>query len=175
MSDRNLKIGLIVSVILNVFLIGGVAGGLAFWRLNPQVSAGAAPAAGAQLRRPLRFAADDLAPAQQRAFRQTLRQARIDSLPRLREAQAHRRDLVGLLRADRFDGPAVSAALDGARDADIAVRARLEAAVVDFAATLSPEDRRTLTRRLPWVPPPRAAPGQGNRQIPATEMPAPAR
>lgn len=176
MNDRSLKIGLIVSIILNVFLIGGIAGGMAFWRLNPPTSVAApAAAAGTQPRRPLRFAADGLAPQQQRAFRQALRQARQDTLPQLRQAQAHRRDLVGLIGAETFDRPAVEAALAGARTADGAVRARVEAAVVNFAGTLDADERGVFMRGLPWTPAARPAAGRRNNQSPATENQGPAR
>jgi uncharacterized membrane protein len=175
MSDRNLKIGLIVSIILNVFLIGGIVGGLAFWRLNPQVQAAAAPAAGPQPRRALRFAADELGPQQQRVFRQALRQARTDALPSLREGQAHRRDLVGLIGADDFDRSAVMNALSGARTADAAVRARLETAVVDYAAGLSPADRAVFVRGLARSPTLRQPPVRQNPQGQATGNPAPVR
>ncbi len=174
MSDR-LKIGLIVSIILNVFLIGGIAGGLAFWRLNPQVHAAAAPAAGPQQRRALRFAADELGPQQQHAFRQALREARMDSLPSLREGQAHRRDLVGLIGADRFDRSAVMNALGGARSADAAVRTRLETAIVDFAAGLTPADRAAFVQGLARSPTLRQPPARPNPQTSPTEIPATAR
>lgn len=176
MSDRNLKIGLIVSIILNVFLIGGIAGGLAFWRLNPQVQAAATPPGGGpQQRRALRFAADELAPEQRAAFLQALRQARRASLAQVREAQAHRRELAGLIGAAQFDRAAVIGALDGARTADIAVRTRLETAVVDYAAGLSPADRAVFVRGLARTPTLRQPPARQNPQSAATENPAAAR
>ena len=175
MSDRSLKIGLIVSIILNVFLIGGIAGGLAFWRLNPQVHAAAAPAGGPPQRRALRFAADELAPEQRAAFLQALRQARRASLAQVQEAQAHRRDLAGLIGAVPFDRAAVIGALDGARTADIAVRTRLETAVVDYAVGLSPADRAVFVRGLARTPTLRQPPARRNPQTPATESSAPAR
>ena len=174
MSDRRLRVGLIVSVILNVFLIGGIAGGLAFWRLNPQVQA-VAPAGGAQPRRALRFAADGLAPEQRVAFLQTLRQVRRESLAQVREAQDHRRALVGLIGARDFDRAAVMAALDGARAADVAVRTRLETAVVDYAAGLSPADRAVLVQGLVRSPTLRQPPPRQLPPPPATENPGIAR
>jgi len=176
MSGRSLKVGLIVSIILNVFLIGGIIGGLAFWRLNPQVRAvAAAPADGPQQRRALRFAADELGPQQQRAFRQALRRARIDSQPSLREGQAHRRELLGLIGADAFDRSAVMDALSGARTADAAVRTRLETAIVDYAAGLSPSDRAVFLRGLARTPTLRQPPVRRNAQPTATEIPTPTR
>ncbi len=175
MSDRALRIGLIVSIILNVFLVGGVVGGLAFWRLNPQVHASAAPANAPQQRRALRFAADQLSTQQQRAFRQALRQARMDTLPNLRESQAQRRELVGLIGAETFDRSAVMSALSRARSADAAVRARLETAIVDYAAGLSPADRAVFVQGLARSPTLRQPPARRNLQDRATENPAPAR
>lgn len=173
MSDRNLKIGLIVSVVLNVFLVGGIAGGLAFWRLNPQ--AHARPAAAVQQRQALRFAADGLPPEQQRAFRLALRQARLASIPDLRTAQAHRRDLVGLIGARDFDRAAVERALAGARTADAAVRQRLETAVAGYAADLTPADRAVFVQGLVRSPTLRQPPPGQNLSAPATENPVPAR
>jgi uncharacterized membrane protein len=172
MSERKLKTVLIVSIILNVFLVGGVAGGLAFWRLNPQVRAAAKPAPGSPRPLPLRFAADGLAPDQQRAFRQTLRAARQASSSDLRSAQAHRRDLAGLFGARDFDRAAVETALTGARTADAAVRARLETAVADYAAALSAEDRAVFARGLARSPTLRTPPqAPENRAAAATENP----
>lgn len=172
MSDRKLKTALIVSIVLNVFLVGGVAGGLAFWRLNPQVRAAAKPAPGSPRPLPLRFAADGLRPDQQSAFRQDLRAARQASLDDLRRAQAHRRDLAGLIGARDFDRAAVGAALTGARTADMAVRARLETAVADYAASLSAEDRAIFVRGLARSPTLRTPPPPPeNRAAAATENP----
>lgn len=176
MSGQRMKIGLAISIMLNIFLIGGVGGGLVFWRLNPQIAAPpAARAAAAGQRRALRFAADGLAPAQQLAFRKVLRQARLDTLPQLRQAQGDRKTLLGLFSAQEFDRPAIEAALSGARAADMAVRSRVETAIVDYAASLSPEDRGRFAQGLALSPTLRAAPVRQNSQTPATENPPPVR
>ena len=52
------------------------------------------------------------------------------------------------IAAPTLDRDALAAALAATRSADSAVRARVEASVVDFAAGLSPEDRETLASGL---------------------------
>lgn len=181
MTDRNLKLALIASLAANIFLIGGAAGALGFWVMRPQTQV-AEPAARqgaprpAQTRRALRFAADDLAPAQRQQFRQALRQAWRDTAPDARRAREQRLALADLLAQPSPDRAAIDAAMAGARDADIAVRARVETAVADFAAGLSAEDRAVflagLKRSGGLL---RAAHARPTKGSPATGSPAPAR
>jgi uncharacterized membrane protein len=63
-------------------------------------------------------------------------------------ARASRDDLARLLSQDRLDKAAIDAELAKIRNADMALRSRLEQAVVDFAETLSPAERRTLVEGL---------------------------
>jgi uncharacterized membrane protein len=146
MTDRNLKLALIVSVAANIFLIGGAAGGLGFWLLRPHAEVREPPGRPALARlqaqrRPLRFAADDLAPAQRQAFRQALREARQASAADLLQARDRRLALADLLAQPSPDRAEVEAAMAAVRQADIAVRSRTEQAVADFAVGLSVEDR----------------------------------
>ncbi|MBN3820768.1 periplasmic heavy metal sensor, partial [Paraburkholderia sp. Se-20369] len=48
---------------------------------------------------------------------------------------------LGLLAAPQLDRPAIDAALARTRASDSALRANVEASVVDFAASLTPEER----------------------------------
>jgi uncharacterized membrane protein len=83
--------------------------------------------------------------------------------------------LAGLLSAPAFDRAAVEGALTGAREADIAVRTRAEAAVVDYAAGLSPADRAVFVQGLARGPTLRRPPPRRNPPDAATDNPAPAR
>jgi len=153
MTDRNLKLALIVSLAANIFLIGGAAGGLGFWLLRPhaEVREPAARPALARLqaqRRPLRFAADELAPAQRQAFRQALRQARQANAADVLKGRDARLALADLLAQPSPDRAQVEAAMDGARQADLAMRSRTEQAVAEFAVGLSTEDRATFIAGL---------------------------
>jgi uncharacterized membrane protein len=68
-----------------------------------------------------------------------------------------------LVGAEPFDHAAVAAALARTREADMVARARFEASVVDFAATLSPAERETLAgglARRSTLGPPASAPSK---------------
>jgi uncharacterized membrane protein len=167
-----LRTWLLLSLLLNVFLVGGIAGGAWRWwateagaaRAAPlaQVSGGTPTAAAAQ--RGLRFAADGLSSTQAQAFRSGLRDIRRDSTELIRASRDGRIEVARLLAAPDFDRAAVDAQLARTRAADIALRERVEAQVVGFAATLSPGDRVTLVQGLSAqqgsfrVPPPPAKP-----------------
>ena len=134
MSGRGLKIGLAVSLAVNLFALGAL-GGLVYVRtLSQAAHAPANP-------NPLVRAADVLAPDQQAAFRQMLRQHVVQDRPTIRDSRQAKRRMVELLAAPTFVRAAVSAALAEARTDDVAVRAHLEEGVVDFVARLSPADR----------------------------------
>lgn len=139
-----IKGALILSLVINVFLIGTVCGGVMRWRsIEHTVSAVAAP-------RGLRFAAATLSDARKQQFRQTLKETRRD--PAMRElagaAREGRRQVVAALRAPQFDAKALDAALAQTRQADFALRADIEGAVVRFASTLTPDERLKFVAAL---------------------------
>jgi len=151
---RSLKLLCIVSLVLNIFLLGAIAGGAYRWL------AGASSVAAAQPRG-VRFAAEELSNERQKQFRLALRQARRDAAPLIESARDGRQQVAGLLGAPQFDRSAVEAALAQTRASDTALRARVEDAVVGFAATLTPQERvafvDALTHRGPlYVAPPAA-------------------
>lgn len=124
------------SLVLNVFLIGALAGG-AGWligRSNPGYSL---ESAGGKL------PADD-----REAFRQALRDVRRESRQIIVDGQQARREAADLLQQPTLDTPALAAALERARNADAAIRAKLEQRIVEFAASSSLEDRRLLAEGL---------------------------
>ncbi|MCW0073002.1 periplasmic heavy metal sensor, partial [Burkholderia pseudomallei] len=92
-------------------------------------------------RKALSFAADELPDAQQRAFEAALKAARKDGRDFAREGRDGRITVLDLLAAPQLDRAAIDAALDRTRAADSALRAQVERSVVDFAATLTPDDR----------------------------------
>ncbi|HEY5800256.1 MAG TPA: periplasmic heavy metal sensor [Burkholderiaceae bacterium] len=138
MNFINNKRVLIASLMLNLFLVTGIAG--AAWRWWNA----AAPAQA----RGLRFAASELAPEQRKAYRMRLRQARGAMGPQVQAARESRQEVLRLMAAQPYDRDAVAAALARARTADLAVRAQVEAAVAEFAAGLSPQDRAKFVQGL---------------------------
>ena len=142
MNDPSLKRWLIVSLVVNVFVLGAVAGGAARWWLAERSVAAAEPPRG------LRHAADDLAAEQRRSFLLGLRNARRAVAEPLQTAREGRQEVLRLMREPRFEAEAVAQTLARTRAADIAARERFEAAVVDFASTLSPADRQKLADGL---------------------------
>lgn len=154
MSERNWKFVLVGSVVLNVFMLGAIGGGAYQWfstHRDLRAAGGPAP------RTALRFAADELPDARQREFAAALKAARTDGRDFAREGRDGRITVLDLLAAPQLDRTAIDAALERTRAADSALRAQVERSVVDFAATLTPDERvkfvdglrRSGTWRLP--------------------------
>lgn len=163
MTTRAIKILCVGSLALNIFLVGAMVGGAYRWFAShgaAKVSA-AAPAAAPQA---LRFAAQDLSPERQRQFLDALRQARREVRPLVKQARDDRHDVLQRVAAPQFDRQALDAALAATRDADRAVRERVETAVADFVATLTPAERTTFAQSLrlrgQWRQPQRPANAQ---------------
>jgi uncharacterized membrane protein len=141
MPATRLKTLLIVSVVLNVFLLGAIVGGTYRWMEKQKADVIAQ-------QRGLRFAAAELPEARREQLRDALRQTRRDSLPLIIGARSGRLDVVQALAAQQFDRNALDAALARTREADVAVRARVEGTVAEFASTLTPEERLKLVDAL---------------------------
>ena len=127
---------IVVSIVLNVFLLGALGSGLYRWhaqqtRLETLQQRG------------LRFAADQLPAERQKAFAAALRETRRDPQSRALALAARdgRREIAQLLAAPQLDQAAVRDALSRTRDADFALRAKIETTVAAFAATLTPSER----------------------------------
>ena len=138
MSGRAWKFLLIGSLVLNVFLIGGIVGGAYQWLVahGRTVTAAAQPQP-----RALRFAAEELSAERQQQFVDALQDARREARQFAREGREERREVLRLLGAQQLDRTALDTALKRTREADIALRSRIEQSVADFAATLSPDER----------------------------------
>jgi len=134
MNSRSVRVLVIVSVLLNVFLIGGIVGGGYRW-------VAAQRSVAEQQARPLRFAADGLSQERQQQFADDLRQARRDSRTLAQDSREGRLDVAQVMAAPQFDPAALDAALARTRNADMALRIRVEQTIATFAASLSPEER----------------------------------
>jgi uncharacterized membrane protein len=141
-----LRIAMVASVALNLFLAGAlVAGFIAMRNTGRMINAGA-----------LRIAGAELPASERRPFRLALHEARNAMHASIVDSLQAKAKAAQLLRQPIVDQTAVMAALDRARSDDIAVRAAIERRAVAFAATLPLADRATLAdvvnRRAQQVP-----------------------
>ena len=132
---------LIVSVIFNVFLIGGIAGALYRWKGDEHAML-------AQQHRNIRFAAQDLAPQYRKAYAALLKQQQRNAAPYAKEARQGRQYVAQLLMAPQMDQQAISLALTHIRNAEFEHRRELEEGIVAFAAALPFDERILLAQGL---------------------------
>lgn len=159
MQPRALWIVAIVSLALNLFLVGAVVGALVIGAHKPPMRRGE-PRPG-----PALFAAAQaLTPEQQQAYRMALRDQSRAMAPKLREAREARRSAWRRLGEDPVDQAAVARDLDRARALEGEARGAIERRLLAFAAALPADERAQLAERLS-----RAAPGprgEGGRRPP---------
>ncbi|MFM0740490.1 periplasmic heavy metal sensor [Paraburkholderia xenovorans] len=165
MSSRSWKFVLVASLAVNVFLLGGIAGGAYQWFA-------ARDAATEAQQRALRFAATPLSVDRQKEFADALKDARRDGRGFARDARAGRREVLRLLAAPQLDRTALDRALERTRTADSNLRALVETNVADFAETLTSEERiefaDSLRVRGEW----REPPGTLKNRLPASNSAA---
>jgi len=142
MTARSLKPWLFVSVLLNVFLIGGVGGGLYHWMAN------ARPAEAVVNQHGLRQAMFKLPAERRRELRQLLRHNRDDSQPLIMAGREARLGVIKQLEAPSLDREALVAELAKAREADMALRALVDSTLAQFANTLPQDERQKLVEAL---------------------------
>ncbi|MEW5716472.1 MULTISPECIES: periplasmic heavy metal sensor [Pseudomonas] len=142
MTARSLKPWLLVSVLLNVFLIGGVGGGLYHWMVS------ARPAEAVVNQHGLRQAMFKLPPERRRELRQLLRHNRDDSQPLIMAGREARLGVIKQLEAPSLDREALVAELAKAREADMALRALVDSTLAQFAGNLPQDERQKLVEAL---------------------------
>ncbi|KAB0679718.1 periplasmic heavy metal sensor [Aureimonas leprariae] len=140
MTGRMSRLLLAGSLALNVFLVGAAAGGAYVWLEAGRTAAGPRPG--------LRFAASGLPAERREAFRAALSGARRAMADQAAAGRDRRRELHRLLERAPLDRPAIDAALAAIRASDTAIRTRVEAAAVDFAASLNDAERAKLIEGL---------------------------
>lgn len=166
MSRRGLVIALIVSLAVNLFVLGGLAGAalMGFPLLHrppPQPGPPRLAALGAAL-----------TPEQRQAWQATIRQSAQNAGPKLREARMLRDQAWRTMSSDTVDTQAVLAALSQSRGLEFQARSEMDRAVVGFTATLPVDERRKLAealsrdRRGGGGPPPGAHGWSGGRPSP---------
>jgi uncharacterized membrane protein len=163
MTSSRLKIALAASLALNLFVIGAVAGAAGMQaRLSkkaPETSTRGNTSA-------LMRAAEVLPEAKREQYIARLKTEGENAQADFKAARAARVKASALIAASDYDLPRISALLAEARTHDVRARTRFEDAVIRFAATLTPEERKVLGERLspeyhPPAPPQQAAQGQG--------------
>lgn len=142
MTLKSLKPWLLVSVLLNVFLIGGVGGGLYHWM------ASAKPAQAVVNQHGLRQAMFKLPPERRKELRQLLRHNRADSQPLVMAGREARLGVIKQLEAPSLDRDVLVSELAKAREADAALRALVDTTLAQFASTLPRNERQKLVEGL---------------------------
>lgn len=142
MTSKSLKPWLLVSVLLNVFLLGGVGGGLYHW-----ISM-AKPAEAVVNQHGLRQAMFKLPPERRRELRQLLRHNRADSQPLIMAGREARLGVIQQLQAPTLDRERLVSELAKAREADAALRALVDATLAEFAGNLPQDERQKLVEAL---------------------------
>lgn len=136
-SPKRLKTLLVASLLTNVFLIGGVVGGLYQWSNQPRP-------AGAVVQHGLRQALAQLPDARRHQLRRMLRQTRSENQPLIVASRQAHLDVIHRLQAPTLNRDALDADLNRARTADITLRTRVDATLAEFAASLPADERQTL-------------------------------
>lgn len=151
MSRRTLYILLFVSLAVNLFVIGAVAGAFLFGqpmhRRHPEMRAGPA----------MMSAAAVLPDDRREAYRQALGAHAAAVGPKLREARQLRRGAWMRLATDPVDSGGINADLDRARALESEARAEIDRTILNFAVGLPAADRARLGQAL--AQPPRRGPG----------------
>ena len=155
---RWMVVTLIVSLVVNVFLLGIIAGSVWHWTHDR----GMGFRGGWRTR-----VAQSLPEAQRQALHQTIRDAVRQQLSTLRQARAARAEAARLFVQPQFDADGINARLDQARASDMALRTALEHRMVQFAATLPQDQRKKMADALkeggPFRQGPRHAPDMDGR------------
>jgi len=157
---RWLLVGLVVSLALNLFLVGLGVGALLFGggaKRGPDPEAAAGPR-----RAPLWMAGRGLSPAHRPAYREVLMRATRAARPDLVEARRLKRQAFDAMATTPYDAEMVAADLAQARTLEFKARTRLEKDIATFAATLPPGERAALAESLRLVMT-RPAPGRLQR------------
>lgn len=141
MSPRALKIALAVSVGLNVFVLGAVAGGLI---IGGKMLAERRP----EGRPPVTALVGSLDEPTRERVEDQLRQSALAARGDFETAREARREAVRLAGQETFDRSAVQAALDRSHTAEAAGRRRLEGTVLDVMGDMQAEDRRVFAPAL---------------------------
>jgi uncharacterized membrane protein len=161
-SQRSLLFALFVSLAVNLFVLGALAGVYLFGpRLHhrPPDFRGGGPA--------MMAAAATLPDDQRAAYHEALRAEAMRVGPQLHEARQIRRGAWAKLAADPVDAGAITTDLDRSRALETQARAEIDRAILGFAVKLPAAERARLGQAL--AEPPR----HGGRHGPPPPPPVP--
>lgn len=147
MKGRWLLVGLVVSLALNLFLVGLGVGALVFGKGRPGEGPPAAGQDGPR-RGPLWMASRGLSEQHRPAYRRVVVEATLATREDLREARRLKRRGIEAMAAERYDPEAAAADLEKARALEFKARSRIEHDIARFAATLPPAERAALSEAL---------------------------
>ena len=157
MSQRGLTVALIISLVVNVFVIGAVVG--AFGMRARMIEQRQRPPMGNSLMR-----VSEAMPEELRArYIARMRAEGQNNRAKMQEAREARAEAARALSAPQYDPKAAADALARAREAEMATRASLENAVVDFSRNLDQEQRRLIAKTLRGGPSRGRGPRDGRR------------
>jgi uncharacterized membrane protein len=139
MSRRGLIIALLVSLAVNLFVLGGLAGAvlMGFGRRPHEPPPGRLAAVGAAL-----------APEHREGWRTAIHGAVRTARPQLLQARQLRRQAWAQVAQDPAQPQAALATLDQSRALESQARATMDRAVVDYAARLPAPERATVAAAL---------------------------
>lgn len=143
MTIARLQIALVASLILNALMVGAIGGGLVVLSRRGGWHPPHHPGHG-----PIQTAGHALNPADRAHFRAAMLAVIRDNRDLIRDAGKNRRRAAALFVRPEFDQAAIAAALAKARNDRFALLQKLDAAALDFAATLPRAERRKLARGL---------------------------
>ncbi|MEG1452083.1 periplasmic heavy metal sensor [Brevundimonas sp.] len=144
MASRKIKLALVASVALNVFL---VAGGTAVW-ITARETREAERLTRTTRTDTLMEMVSTRSPDVAQAIEVRLREVAMAARPDFQEARAARRQAIALTASDDFDAVTVAGLLEQSRASETRGRARLESGAVEILNDQAPEDRKALARIL---------------------------
>ena len=146
MSPRALKIGLALSLVLNMFLLMAVGGAIVMRHKLMDNGRGDRPNSIIRLSK-------DMPPESRKAMRRVLREAVVATMPDLKTAHDARIAAADSLAAAKPDRALIDSNLQKAHEAEMRARAGMESAAVTYALTVSPEDRARIAESFRRPPP----------------------
>lgn len=146
MTSRGLLIGLLISLALNFFLLGAGATVVVIGARVAKMRAATATVQGPMA--PIRRAAMALPPGPRREFAEAVKAVNTTQRADVQTIRQLRLEAWTALGADKADAPAIKAKLDQARTLEMNVRDKLDAGVIDFAATLPQAQRAAIAQEM---------------------------
>jgi uncharacterized membrane protein len=143
MSQRSLTIALIVSLVVNVFVIGAVVGAFGM-RHKVETESMRPPRSGNPIMRVTEQLPEDL----RARYMARMRAEGQNNRAKMAEARAARGEAMQAMSAETYDPAAAAAALARAREAEMVTRTSIEGAIVDFSRNLTQEQRRLIAQSL---------------------------